>query len=102
MNKRGYPIKRVTNFGAELAIQDFSVIVNYNTSSLTGRMTARVETMRERFSPYINEIVSLLVMLLMAFALLAGRAADGPEAAPAAEAAGDRAAPVNAATSRRW
>ncbi len=58
--------------------------------------------MRERFSPYINEIVSLFIMLLMAVALVAGRAAGGPEPVPAAEAAGDRTAPVNAATSRRW
>ena len=62
--------------------------------------------MRERFSPYINEIVSLVIMLLMAFALVAGQAAGSSEPEPAAGAAnhspGDSPAPVKATSSRRW
>ena len=62
--------------------------------------------MRERFSLYINEIISLFIMLLMAFALVAGQAAGGPEPESAAGAAshspGDGPVPVKATTSRRW
>ena len=70
--------------------------------------------MRERFSLYINEVVSLVIMLLMAFALIAGQAAGSPEPESAAEAArygsshspNDSSTPVKATTkvtsSRRW
>ena len=60
-----------------LAIQPSSVIVNYNTSSLIGREALGVNLMSAHFGRYLNDVVSLSVMLLMAIALISAQAAGG-------------------------
>ena len=65
-----------------LAIQPSSVIVNYNTSSLIGREALGVNLMSAHFGRYLNDVVSLSVMLLMAIALISAQAAGGAQAAP--------------------
>ena len=51
-----------------LAKAKYSVIVNYNTSSLDPD-----RAMKKRFAQFLNEIVSISIMLLMAVALIAGQ-----------------------------
>ena len=58
--------------------------------------------MRERLSQYINEVVSLVIMLLLTAALIAGQAASGPVTASAVEVDGESPRPVEASANRRW
>jgi hypothetical protein len=63
-----------------LANRISSVIVNYNTSSLSGRGVAGVGKMKEKLGQYVNDFVSLSVIVLMAIALIAGQtSAKTPE-----------------------
>ena len=61
-----------------------SVIVNYNTSSLRSRKAAGARKMREKIGQYLNDVVSLSVVMLMAIALIAGQ--SGASAHGAAKA----------------
>jgi len=76
-SKRGVGRGRVKkNSRGGLAILNLSVIVDYNTSSpVAGIAPAVIEarTMPKQL-PYLNEIISLIVMFLMLAALIAGQA----------------------------
>ena len=55
-----------------VANRNFSVIVNYNTSSPSPDWT-----MKKKIAQFLNEIISITIMLLMAFALIAGQMNGG-------------------------
>ena len=58
--------------------------------------------MRERFSDYLNEIVSLVIMLLLAIALVTGPRAADQDLGTAASSSKNSKAPVAAQSDRRW
>ncbi len=79
--RQSCPIKRIDTVAGVrcpgkkvLALRDFSVIVNYNTSSPRSSAAAGSQEMRTRLAQYGSDIVSLAVMALMSIALVAGQA----------------------------
>ena len=54
-----------------LAFPGISVIVNYNTSSLNRIKHQGAPVMPHRFNQYLNEIISIFIMLMMLVAFVA-------------------------------
>ena len=77
---------------AGLAIRISSVIVNYNTKSPYRERGASARVGRyemSKLSPYVNEIISFVVMLLLVAALVSGQMSAQAYKLASVEAAAD-------------